>query len=52
MIRKTIYEALADKFGRPPTDAEIKADVDRIKAEAYSTLAARGGLRHQRKGKP
>lgn len=31
-IRKTIYQALAEKLGRAPTNAELKADVERPKA--------------------
>jgi hypothetical protein len=47
--KPTIYEALCAKLGRQPTNAEIKADVERIKREAIQELAARGGLPHQRK---
>lgn len=32
--KPTIYEALRTKFGREPTPAEIKADVQRILADA------------------
>jgi hypothetical protein len=49
MRKPTIYEALRAKLGREPTNAEIKADVERIKREAFEELAARGGLSHQRK---
>jgi hypothetical protein len=48
--KPTIYQALILKLGRVPTDAEIKADVDRIKTEALCELAAVGKLKHQRKG--
>lgn len=44
----TIYTALADKLGRTPTNAELKADVERIKREAIEELARTGGLSHQR----
>lgn len=49
MIKPTIYEALAAKLGRPPTHAELKADVERIKTEALVGLAAQGRMRHQRR---
>ena len=45
----TIYQALATKLGRTPTNAELKADVDRIKREAIVELAGKGKLKHQRK---
>jgi hypothetical protein len=45
----TIYQALCVKLGRVPTDAEIKADVDRIKREALVDLANKGKLPFQRK---
>lgn len=44
----TIYEALARKLNREPTNAELKAEVDRIKTEALQDLAAKGKLKHQR----
>lgn len=44
----TIYEALAVKLGRIPTNTELKADVDRIKREALEELASKGKLRFQR----
>jgi hypothetical protein len=47
----TIYEALANKLGRHPTNAELKADVERIKSEAIEELAAKGKLWFQR-GRP
>jgi hypothetical protein len=49
--KPTIYEALVSKLGRVPTNAELKAEVERIKREAYEELAAKGGLPHQRKGR-
>ena len=49
MRKPTIYEALAAKLGRNPTDAELKADVQRIKDEVLVTMAAGGKLRHQRR---
>ena len=49
MIRKpTIWEALADKLGREPTNAEAKAEVARIICEAIVEVAERGKLPHQR----
>lgn len=49
MMKATIYQVLTLKLGRLPTNAEIKADVDRIKSEALQERAAKGKLRHQRK---
>jgi hypothetical protein len=45
----TIYAALVTKLGRPPTNAELKADVERIKTETTQELAAAGKLRFQRR---
>ena len=47
--KPTIYEALRAKLGRNPTNAELKADVSRIKEEALIDTARRGKLSHQRK---
>ena len=44
----TIYEALAAKLGRTPTNAELKADVQRIKSEVLIELASKGKLKFQR----
>jgi hypothetical protein len=44
----TIYEALRIKLGRTPTNAELKADVNRIKADALREMAERGEMRHQK----
>ena len=50
MSRKpTIFEALAERLGRLPTNAELKAEVGRIKTEALVEAATRGELPHQRK---
>lgn len=49
MRKPTIYEALAAKLGRTPTNAELKADVERIKADGLREMAERGRLQHQRK---
>jgi hypothetical protein len=46
--KPTIYEALVSKLGRVPTNAELKAEVARIKREAYEELATKGKLPHQR----
>lgn len=48
-MKQTIYQALAEKLGRLPTDAELKADVERIKTEALIELASKGKLPLQRK---
>lgn len=48
MIKPTIYKALRDKLGREPTNAELKAEVDRIKQEALVGLAEKGKLSFQR----
>jgi len=48
MMRQTIYEALAAKLNRAPTNEELKAEVDRIKREAVVKLASEGRLRYQR----
>lgn len=45
MRKPTIYEALVAKLGRTPTNAELKADVERIKREAIQDLAPKGKLR-------
>ena len=50
MTRKpTIYEALSTKLSRTPTNAELKADVQRIKTEALVEMAGKGKLAWQRK---
>ena len=36
---KTIYEALQDRLRRPPTSAEIRAEVARILGEAFQKAA-------------
>ena len=48
-LEMTIYEALKTKLGREPTNAELKADVQRIKEEALIEAATKGKLRHQRR---
>jgi hypothetical protein len=45
----TIYTALKQKLGREPTNAEIKAEVQRIKTEALIEAATAGKLAWQRK---
>jgi predicted ATPase len=47
--KPTIYEALKTKLGREPTDAELRADVQRILSESHCERAEQGKLRHQRK---
>ncbi|MGA2876781.1 MAG: hypothetical protein ABSE82_14755 [Nitrososphaerales archaeon] len=41
MRRPTIYEALAAKLGRAPTNDELRADVQRIKSEALALRSER-----------
>lgn len=48
MSKPTIYDALYMKLGREPTNAELKAEVERIKTEALVEAAGRGTLSHQR----
>lgn len=47
--KPTIYEALRDKLGREPTNAELTDDVKRILREGAEEAAAKGKLPHQRK---
>jgi hypothetical protein len=49
MKKPTIYEVLMAKLGREPTNAELKAEVERIKREAVDELASNGKLPHQRR---
>jgi len=49
MTKPTIYQALAEKLGRTPTNTELKADVERIKQEALVDLASKGKLEFQRR---
>lgn len=51
MRKPTIYQALCTRLGRTPTDAELKADVERIKTEALIEMADKGKLAFQRKGR-
>ena len=44
----TIWGKLAAKLGREPTDAEVRADMQRISDESMAERAARGKLRFQR----
>lgn len=44
----TIYAVLKDKLGREPTNAELKAEVQRIKEEALVETAGAGKLAHQK----
>jgi hypothetical protein len=46
----TIYEALAAKLGRAPSNAELKAEVSRIKESVLVDLAGKGKLKFQRRG--
>jgi hypothetical protein len=45
----TIYEALAEKLGREPTNKEICADVKRILTDGLIERAEAGKLKHQRR---
>ena len=49
MRKPTIYEALRDKLQREPTNAELRAEVSRIKESALVEMATQGRLRHQRR---
>ena len=51
MRKPTIYEALYIKLGRHPTNAEIEADVSRIKQDALVEAATKGKLWFQKKKK-
>lgn len=46
----TIYNKLAAKLGRMPTNAEASAEVKWILAEGNAELATKGKLPWQRKG--
>lgn len=45
----TIYESLRQRLGREPTNAELKAEIARIKEESLVETAEAGQLPHQRK---
>jgi hypothetical protein len=45
----TIWNKLAVKLGREPTDAEARSEVERILSESLADRASRGKLAHQRK---
>lgn len=49
MRKPTIYEALVDKLGRIPTNAELKADVERILEESLVERATQGRTQYQRR---
>lgn len=46
---ETIWNKLAAKLGREPTNEEASNEVKRICREAYENLANNGRLPHQRK---
>ena len=48
MRKPTIYEVLKEKLGREPSNAELKADVQRIKDDVLVELASKGKLKFQR----
>lgn len=45
----SIYEALKQKLGREPSNAELKAEISRIKTEGLTQAASQGKLPHQRR---
>ncbi len=45
----TIYAALKTKLNREPTNAELKAEIARIKESALIDVATKGKLAHQRR---
>lgn len=47
--KPTIWEALAQKLGREPTNAEANAEVRRILQDGLIERAAAGKLSHQRR---
>lgn len=51
MRKPAIYEVLKEKLGREPANAELIADVHRIRTEALVEQAEKGKLPHQRKGR-
>ena len=44
----TIWNRLAARLGRQPTDAEARAEVSRILSDSTAELASRGKLQFQR----
>ena len=48
--KPTIYEALAAKLNREPSNTELKADVQRILTDGLVEMAMQGKLTHQKKG--
>jgi hypothetical protein len=47
--KPTIYEALQDKLGREPTNAEIKEEWHRILSEGTAERAVKGTLWFQKR---
>lgn len=47
-MKPTIYEALQRRLGRKPTNAELKAEVQRILSEGHAQAAQQGKLPWQR----
>ena len=47
--KPTIYEALKTKLNREPSNAELKADVQRILDDGLIEMAGNGKLKHQRR---
>ena len=45
----TIYNVMARKLGREPTDAEIRSELKRIGESVLVDMASRGTLPHQRR---
>ena len=46
--KPTIWEALAEKLGRPPSLKEVRDELRRILVEGEVELAEKGKLSHQR----
>ena len=44
----TIYNKLATKLGRQPTNQEVKAELNRIISEVQIDMAGKGKLKFQR----
>jgi hypothetical protein len=49
VARGSVWEKLALRLGRQPTNAEAKAEVQRILDEGLIDLAEKGKLKHQKR---
>ena len=45
----SIWQALADRLGRQPSNSEVKAELARITEESLIERAELGKLKHQRR---